>query len=529
MKNAWARVYAGTRMLAVIVILAGALGSAGVAAAQAPPGGAPARKPGKLEGKIIADKDGKPIPGAVVIARCGTNGEHELITRTDRDGMYEFKNIPANDTNCLVHAAKYLSTQENADAKLEARKKIATAQQQESALADFKALHPTDEKAKTTDKRVKNFSFQRALESLDPQWKAYETRTLNSIPVPGDGSTANASDLRLPERAAGVGEFARAIIGFEQSGASSAPSVQKYFTDLWLSIPAPFLPHAWKDPNFGPRTQLWGDIRVTSTPQQVQSSIGEFAIGFANQFGALKVNEVAQASEFLAGVETRLLDWGVTQSRLLSFDQTTRERFGLYFTAGFGTITPFNPRDTVQVFNNPAPGVEPVFDQQIAALGLTSQLAGKRFVAFASQDRDKFFRQYYAGIRLKTFYYDRDTDEPQRRFPATLDVVFGQNEAVTGGRLHRMVMRIEGFYPLPYSETNFMYLFGTADLILSRAHINNAVILQPATNNPAIPDPTILLISTPQLNRDHYRIGVGMDFLQVISKIKSKNDNKPKP
>ncbi len=68
-----------------------------------------------------------------------------------------------------------------------------------------------------------------------------------------------------------------------------------------------------------------------------------------------------------------------------------------------------------------------------------------------------------------------------------------------------------------------------ADLILGRAHINNAVILQPATNNPAIPDPSILLISTPQLNRDHYRIGVGMDFLQVISKIKSKNDNKPQP
>ncbi len=67
------------------------------------------------------------------------------------------------------------------------------------------------------------------------------------------------------------------------------------------------------------------------------------------------------------------------------------------------------------MFNNPAPGVELAFDQQIAALGLTSQLAGKKFVAFASQDRDKFFRQYYAGIRLKTFYYDRDTDEPQRR------------------------------------------------------------------------------------------------------------------
>lgn len=465
-------------------------------------------KKSTLTGKIVSDQTGEEIPNAVVIARCGTDGKLEFMTRTDDSGDYKFENIPASAGTCLVRATKYLSPEENEQAKLEMEKKVA-------------------ELAKNlAGKKPSSSVRMQARKDLDPQWKPFETRTLKDISVSG-GETVKISDLRLPNRTAGVGEFARAIIGFEQTGASSAPSVQKYFADLWLSVPAPFINTNWKDPNFGPRFQLWGDIRVTSTPQQIQSSIGDFAIQFPTQFGALKVNEVAQAAEFVAGVERRILDWGVTKSRLLSFDQSTRERFGMYFTAGFGTVTPFNPRDTVQVFNNPAPGVEPAFDQQIAALGLTSQLAGKKFVAFVSQDRDKFFRQYYAGIRLKTFYYDRDTDEPQRRFPATLDVVFGQNEAVTGGRLHRVVMRLEGFYPLPYTETNFMYLFGTADLILGRTHVNNAIILQPATNNPPIPDPSILLISTPQLNRDHYRIGVGMDFLQVINKIKSKNDNKP--
>jgi hypothetical protein len=482
-----------------------------------PPGPSPPAPPptppttGTLVG-VIKDEDGKRgVPNAVVLVRCRDNGNYQATTRTDALGEYVFTNLPQGD--CLVRAAKYLSPEENEEAKREFKK--LEAENLRSIPPKGKAWKDAKKQAQLTARR-----------ELSPEHKAYQERTLKPLTITA-GQTALATSLRLEPRTASVGEFARAIVGFEQTGASAAASAQKFFFDLWLSVPAPFLAHAWKDPNFGPSFRFWGDVRVSSVPQQITSSLGDFAVRFSEQVGALKVNEVAQSSEFLAGGEARIFHWGVSKSRLLSFDQTTRERFGMYLVLGGGTSTPLNPRDTLQVFGVPPPGSVPAFDQAIKNLGLTDKLMGKQFVAFASQDRDKFFRQYYVGIRLKTFYYDRDTDEPLRRFPATLDILVGQNEAVTGGRLHRAVLRLEGFYPLPFNETKDVYLFGTAEMIPGRPNISDAIILQPAPASTPVPAVNVLLISTPQLNRDHYRLGVGIDVLSVIQHIKERNANNP--
>ena len=221
----------------------------------------------------------------------------------------------------------------------------------------------------------------------------------------------------------------------------------------------------------------------------------------------------------------RLKEWGITDGPFLSFDKQTRERFGMYLVAGGGVSTPLNPRDTLQVFVVPPTGSEPAFDKEISTLGLTSQLAGKSFIAFASTDRDRFFRQYYGGLRFKTFYYDRDTTEPLRRFPATLDVLVGQDEAVTGGRAKGIVLRLEGFYPLPFTNTEFIYLFGNVEMIPGRPNVSDSIILQAAPANTLVPAANVLLVSTPQLNRDRYRIGVGMDVIALIEAIKTSKAN----
>src|SRR5882672_57403 len=401
---------------------------------------------GSLAGYILDNYTGAPLANAAVIAKCGVNGDAEYTTKTDSIGYYHFDAIL--EATCLVRGAKFLSAaevelgQQILDEAAQAKKQADNKDKGSSKSAPSKT--PTGLKSDSPNaKIIERVNATNMMDGPPLALRSYQERTIKNLTPSTTGYPTLVQDLRLTERKASIGEFARTIVGFEQSGSSSAPSVQKYFSDFWVSIP---VPTPWRhdnfkrrveDFNFGSPLRIWGDFRITSTPQQVSSSVGEFAIGFADQIGAVKVNQIAQATEFMIGGEYRVAHWGLTKSRLLSFDQSTRERFALYFTTGFGRITPLNPRDSLEVFKNPIPGTELDFDAEIAKQNLTTQIAGKQFLAFVPDDRYKFYKEHYTGFRLKTFYYDRDTDEPLRRFPATVEAVFGQNETVTGGRLHR--------------------------------------------------------------------------------------------
>jgi len=324
-------------------------------------------------------------------------------------------------------------------------------------------------------------------------FKVEEPVTVSTVDV-------NVGDLQIFVRP--LGEYSRAIVGFEQAAASSASHTQKFFFDLTLSTPLPF---GESDPYFGKRARLWGTARVTSVPQQITSGVATFSAGFAQQVGNLKVNEVAQGIEYLVGTEIRL------KSRMQpfgSFDGTTTNRFTTSFIAGAGAITPINPKSTLEIFKvfPGAPGLPPV-------------PAGKDFIAFVSPDRDRFFRQYFAGLRLQTYYFNyRNPDIPLKRYPAVLDITFGQNEAMTGGRLRGGVLRLEGFYPLPYDGLKFINLFGTALMKLSRTNINDPLILEAAPAGTTVPASNVFIQTIPQMNRDYYRIGVGIDFISLINK-----------
>jgi hypothetical protein len=149
-----------------------------------------------------------------------------------------------------------------------------------------------------------------------------------------------------------------------------------------------------------------------------------------------------------------------------------------------------------------------------------AETAGKEFVAFVRPDRDRFFRQYYAGVRLQGLFFNR-YDVPLQRFPAQLDVTFGQNEYVTGGRVRGGLFRLDGYYPLPFSPLQFINLYGTAVLKPARTQIKNGLILEPATGAgaPTVTDPGVALISVPHFNRDYYKVGVGIDFISFTQSL----------
>jgi hypothetical protein len=129
-------------------------------------------------------------------------------------------------------------------------------------------------------------------------------------------------------------------------------------------------------------------------------------------------------------------------------------------------------------------------------------------------------------------------------FPAIVDFMFGQNEAVTGGSRKRggtldpkdpskligqkqaYVLRIDGFYPFPIKEASFLYFYGTALMkIGGKANITTPLFLDnPGTtvqiSDPAVFMPPTSVLKLQQPDRDYYKIGVGINLTDLFNRNK---------
>ncbi|HKG14793.1 MAG TPA: hypothetical protein VKB12_15810 [Pyrinomonadaceae bacterium] len=169
-----------------------------------------------------------------------------------------------------------------------------------------------------------------------------------------------------------------------------------------------------------------------------------------------------------------------------------------------------------------------------AAVTLAPGYTDKKYIAFVFPDRDRFLRQFYAGVRFKTFYYEKD-GSLINRFPAVLDVMLGQNEAVTGGKLKNdvsddngriigrkrsYVLRLEAFYPFPIKEASFLYLYGTAMMKVGGGgvKINTPLFLDPAAGDISITSNDVFIAPTLQSNRDYYRFGIGVNLNDLFNR-----------
>ena len=142
------------------------------------------------------------------------------------------------------------------------------------------------------------------------------------------------------------------------------------------------------------------------------------------------------------------------------------------------------------------------------------QAANKQFVAFSLQDRNRFFRQAYAGFRLKTNVIG---DTQHVRFPDTFDLTYGFNESVTGGRIRGGVMRLEGFVPIPYAKVSWIYFFGTGIFKPGgQPTLRSPFFLDPAPAGTLPTNPGAVVIPQEQADRDYYRVGMGIDFISLV-------------
>jgi hypothetical protein len=339
----------------------------------------------------------------------------------------------------------------------------------------------------------------------------------------------------------------RAIVGMEQVGASSASSETKPFLDFFFTGGLVFGDLKDKDGNLVlgpdhkpikvPRFGTWGQIRLSTTPQQTASA-AVFPSNFVNQItDPTKVVDLVQSFDFLAGVELRTFSAnGWNWTLIPGIKQKSR----FFLTFGAGAISPLTAsRTAAQIFKIPpaADGATPAGAQRanfIARFG--EPPTGKTYVGFVPLERDRFFRQYYFGIRIKTHYCeDDDCNRFRNRFPSIVDFALGQNEAVTGGRFHQddgkraWVVRLDAFYPLPFREASFLYLYGTALMKVFGAKGTPGDIplfLDTAPGEIQITDTTVFIppsfVQPSRVNRDYYKIGIGVNLTDLF------NRNKPK-
>lgn len=336
----------------------------------------------------------------------------------------------------------------------------------------------------------------------------------------------------------------RAIIGFEQAGASSADSKLSPFLDLFFTAPLYFGQKRDKEnnrfdpPQFNnlPTLSAWGQVRLAAVPQQA-AAFGTFASDFANPLAEGKLVELVQGFDFMAGLELRLYG---SDKGYIGLLPGIKQRTFVHLVAGGGAISPITEtrnRDSAQIFKVPGEN-SPQRELFIRRFG--EEAAKKAHIAFVFPDRDRFLRQFYAGFRFKTFYFDGDSPEPINRFPAILDVMFGQNEAVTGGRFkslvtndfgrvvgerRNLVMRLEAFYPFPVREASFLYLYGTAMLRLGGKGVRVAtpLFLSDADGDVSITSDNVHIEPNLQTDRDYYRLGIGVNLTELFNRRRPRN------
>jgi carboxypeptidase family protein len=350
----------------------------------------------------------------------------------------------------------------------------------------------------------------------------YQTQT-TSITV-GDDDIADQNFILSPGK--GGGEFYRFVLGLQQTGASSTPSVRKFFADLYFEAPVRTLGKGQADPVYGPRLRVWGDVRASSVPEASPVQLSQFNL--TSQVTKLNTSQIVQSMEFGVGPEFRIFGHPpADQPPYVGQNDNVNDILNLgRFTGSlfleYGATTPLNPQQSATLVDG-LKGDAGTLYKDLTASALPCLAATPPpttcTIAIVSKDTSQFEGQWYAGLRLKTHYFT-PAGIPEGRPPAVLDVAVGQNEAVTEDRLHGMVFRLNGFYPLPFEQLKMIYLFGRGDIQISaRPLISNPYILVPAASTVSITDSGVIKLVLPFPRRDTYQIGIGVDMIPLLSKL----------
>jgi hypothetical protein len=307
------------------------------------------------------------------------------------------------------------------------------------------------------------------------------------------------------------------------------------------------------------RCWVWLDPRIASVPTTTSTALSSITSASLAGSGSQTIAAMTQSFEFHGGGELYV----TPPSRGALFgsgDSWAKTTVSMIW--GAGMTTPFNATtgspeyglsgNLAQQFNQDptlAPQY-PVLASALCSYGFSGSTTIKcpnplpstkpTIVAFVFPNRTRFYRDFFGGIRLRTFYFKgtcskpsnaeiatgksasnlSDTNQaclPTNTFPGTFDVRFGEDESVSGGHLVPLVMTLTGSYPLP-GTGGALRVFGASYLRLHRNQNSTALVLIPTATFTTLDTSTVIVQPIQPSDQDYYRLGIGVDLVALIHK-----------
>lgn len=357
----------------------------------------------------------------------------------------------------------------------------------------------------------------------------------------------------------------RAVVGVDLSAPSAQTVKQAYFVDFDLLAPLRLPGTSSNTDPLENRFWLWFNPRITSLPQAANFS----ALSTIDQTASFLGQETSKGT--LGDIQGLDINGGFEVAMVKPRDgipwwaeyANTQARLAPSMLVGLGMSTPFsvNNTDVVSQVNqsicdafknmsSPPPTAsspaglvcQPGATSPVIVAMQGPNLITNQYIDFFTPERSRFFRKAYVGFRLKTYFFSRtikaDCNPPASRgeisgdcdglydiFPGTIDLTFGKDEAVTAGHFSTWLFRLDANYPLPFYQG--IHIFASMYTALKRNSptqpFNAYTINAPTTG--ANNDANTFRFGLRPLDRDYFRIGIGVDLIQVFKK--SSNGGQP--
>jgi len=375
--------------------------------------------------------------------------------------------------------------------------------------------------------------------------------------------------------------YTLALAGVDAMAASSAPTSPQYFAEFNLIAPLhwaggrvcggkkdqPVLDKDGKPKKdkggkeidvrldeiypLAGRCWAWFDPRIASVPPQNNTTLGSLSTpaSLVTGIGSQSLAQVVQSLEFHGGGEFYLIKpWDGVAMGLKGTQEWSKTSLSIVF--GAGSVTPVSAATGAQEFTlscnlydqfstsgTGGASLQAQYPQLYAALqnynnsSACSTTSGapspkQTTVAFVLPNRSRFYRDYFAGFRLRSFFFSGKcnkggTDEtqspctPKAIFPGTFDITFGQDETVTGGILRGAVMTLASSYPLP-GTNGAIRTFGSTHMRLYSNRNSPALALVPSTSFTSLDQSSVVVQPIQPSDHDYFRLGVGVDLISLI-------------
>jgi hypothetical protein len=304
------------------------------------------------------------------------------------------------------------------------------------------------------------------------------------------------------------------------------------------------------------RCWIWLNPRIASVPAASSTALSSLtsSSSLTTGIGSQTVGQITQSFEFQSGILYYFGDpW---HGRQFGWNRSWA-RTSAAVLVGAGSVTPFSPITGASEFTlnnnlgqqfNQDPRLALQFRQLASAL-CNFQFTGKfpgiptcptpttppvtpvpSSVAFVFPNRSRFYRDFYAGFRISTFYLTGDCRKAPKNqaivlndsckltntYPGTFDLRFGEDETVTGGHLRGVVMTVTGSYPVP-GTNGALRVFGSSYLRLHKNLNTTALVLVPSNSFVSLDQSSVVVQPILPSDQDYFRLGLGVDLIALIS------------